>query len=151
MEKQSDLKFHMILENIRLHFDFLFRHGFRIAAVLLVDQYQKNWQVTLMGDDRLIEIYSEQGKINLALGVLQFNNEIKYFDLEELVRFIPRDRGVSYRFDSLPSDEIQQIKQLAPYLKKHSKTIWAQVEKETFLILNHTLSRSVNQQKRTII
>lgn len=93
MENQSGLKFHETLKNVRLHFDFLFKRGFRIAAVLRVDQNQDNWQVTLTANDRLIEIYSEQGKVNLALGTMLLNNEVKYFDLEELTRFMPRDRG----------------------------------------------------------
>lgn len=151
MENQSGLKFHEILENIRLHFDFLFKRGFRIAAVLLVDQNQDNWQVTLTANDRLIEIYSEQGKVNLALGTVLLNNEVKYFDLEELTRFTPGDRGVFQRFEDLPVDEIQQIKQLAPYLKKHSNAIWTQVEQETFLILNRPMRKPTHQQKRTII
>ncbi len=117
MENQSGLKFHETLKNVRFHFDFLFKRGFRIAAVLRVDQNQDNWQVTLTTNDRLIEIYSEQGKVNLALGTMLLNNEVKYFDLEELTRFMPRGRGVFQRFDDLPVDEIQQIKQLAPYGK----------------------------------
>jgi hypothetical protein len=119
--------------------------------VLFAGEGGENWQVTLLAGGRLVEIYSEQGKVNLALGILQLNNEIKYFDLEETARFVAKGREVFYGSEDFTLDELQQIKQTARFFEKNSAAIWVQVDQDSLLILNHPVSKSAHQQKRTIL
>jgi hypothetical protein len=149
--ENTDIKFRKTLEDIRLHFDFLFKRGFRIVSVLFAGQNNENWQVTLMASNRLVDIYSEQGLINLALGVIQQYNEAKFFDLQYLAQFVDSGRDFFHKPDILSINETQQLKKIAGFLEKHIVTILAQVEKENLPTLNRPLNKSITQQKRTII
>lgn len=151
MNDQPDLKFRHTLVAIRQYFDFLFKRGFRIVSVLFTDQRNENWQVSLMSENYVINIYGEQEIINLALGVMQPNNECKLFDLEYLAQMMNNGRGFFHLPDEFPINEAQQFKRIARFLEKHLISILAQVGKETLPRLERPLDNSAAQQKRTII
>ncbi len=150
MENTSDPKFRTTLKNVRLYFDFLFKRGFRIVAVMIADQQHENWQVTLTADHRLIEIYSVEGQIHLALGALRLNDEIKFFDLEELAYLVNHGREFFYKPEAFKMDEAQQFKRIARFLEKNMDVLLAEVERTNPLILKHPAFNSSTQQKRTI-
>lgn len=150
MNDKPDLKFRGTLEDIRLNFDFLFKRGFRIASVLFAGQNNENWQVTLMAKKCLIDIYGEQGTINLAVGVITPHNDSNFFDLEYLAQFVNNGREFSYKSDEFPANETQQVQKIALFLERHFVSILAQVEKENLPPLPLSLTKSAAQQKRTI-
>jgi hypothetical protein len=148
MKDQSDLKFRNTLEDIRLHFNFLFRRGFRIASILFTNQDNENWQVTLTANNCLIDIYGEQGVINIALSIMQ-HHDSKLFDLEYLAQFIGNGREFSYKPDKFPVSEAQQFQKIARFLENHFTELLAQVEKEN-LPVPPLLKKAVAQKKPTI-
>lgn len=149
MKDTSDLKFRNTLEDIRLHFNFLFRRGFRIASILFTNQNNENWQVTLTANNCLIDIYGEQGVINLALSIMQ-HHDSKFFDLEYIAQFVGNGKGFSYKPDGFPVSEAQQFQKIARFLENHFVAILAQVEKENLPALNQPLQKSHTQPKRPI-
>ena len=150
MKEQSDLKFRKTLEDIRLHFDFLFKRGFQIASVLFADQNNEKWQVTLMGKNCLVNIYGEPGIIDLSLGTLPQHNEIKLFDLQDLAQSINGGREFPRRVQKFSFNETQEFTKIGNFLEKHFALIMAQIERENLPTLNHPLNNSITQQKRTI-
>jgi len=151
MKEKSDLKFRKTLENIRLHFDFLFKRGFRIASVLFADHDNEHWQVTLMGKNCLVNIYGEPGVIDLSLGTLPQNTDIKLFDLQELAQSIDGGRDFSGQTRRYSFDESQQFMKIGNFLEKHFAVIMTQIERENLPALNHPLNNSTAWQKRTIL
>lgn len=151
MKEQSDIKFRKTLEDIRLHFDFLFKRGFRIASVLFADQDNEKWQVTLLGKNCLVNIYGEPGVIDLSLGALPRHSNVKLFDLQELAQYIDGGREFTRHIQKLSFDESQQFMKLGGFLEKHFAAIMAQIERENLPGLNHPLNNSITRQKRTII
>jgi len=150
MKEQSDLKFRKTLEDIRLHFDFLFKRGFRIASVLFADHDNEHWQVTLMGKNCLVNIYGEPGVIDLSLGTLPQHNDVQLFDLRELAQSINGGREFSSQVRKLAFDESQQFMKIGGFLEKHFAVIMAKVERENLPALNHPINNSTAQHKRTI-
>lgn len=150
MNDQPELKFRKTLEDIRLHFDFLFKRGYRIVSVLFADQNNESWQVSLMAHKCLIDIYGEKGVINSAVGTIQPNQESRLFDLEYLAQFINNGREFSYKPEDFPASESQQLQKIAGFLNKHFAAILTQVEKENLPPLPLSLKRSADRQKRTI-
>ncbi|RPJ28111.1 MAG: hypothetical protein EHM33_05610 [Chloroflexi bacterium] len=136
MESSPDLKFLRILENIRYHFDFLFRRGFHIVSVLFVDQNYENWQVSMMTDDYLIKIYSCMGKVNLALSTLQLYNDVGLFELNDLIYFINGNENFSDPPEEAPINETQSFQRIARLLEKYVDDILETIEK--ILILPST-------------
>jgi len=152
MKDQPEFKFRRTLEDIRLHYDFLFRRGFRIASILFADQNNENWQVTLTANNFLINIYNERGVINLALGTLQERqHEVVFYDLQDISQFVNSGREFFYEWGEFPIDETQQFMNIAGFLEKHLSALLAQVEKESLPSLNLPPSSFTTQPKRTII
>lgn len=149
MKDQSDLKFRNTLEDIRLHFNFLFKRGFRIASILFTNQDNENWQITLTANNCLIDIYGEQGMINLALSMMQ-HHDSKLFDLEYIAQFVGNGKGFSYKPDKFPTSEAQQLQKIAGFLESHFTEILAQVEKENLPTISTILKKSPIQKKPTL-
>jgi len=152
MKDQPEFKFRKTLEDIRLHYDFLFRRGFRIASILFADQNNENWQVTLTANNFLIDIHNERGVVNLALGTLQErHHEVVFYDLQDMAQFINNGREFFYERGEFPLDETQQFMNIAGFLEKHLNSLLAQVEKENLPSLNLPPNSFTAQPKRTII
>lgn len=130
MNPTPDHVFRKTLEDIRLSFDFLFARKFKLVSVLFGNR-TGTWQVTLQANKYLVELYNEQGIINLAVGVILTSGDARHFDLEYLAQFMGEGGGFSYRSQRLPLDETEQIQQIARYVEKNFSLLLAQVEKET--------------------
>jgi hypothetical protein len=150
MKEKSDLKFRKTLEDIRLHFDFLFKRGFRIASVLFADKDNEKWQVTLMGKNCLVNIYGEPGIIDLALGTMSQPDELQLFDLQELAQTVEGGYEFSQYARNFSFDETQQFIKIANFLEKNFAVILQQVERKNLPALKHPLNKSNIQPKRTI-
>ena len=146
MNDQPDLKFRKTLEDIRLHFGFLFKRGYRIGSVLFAGQTNDDWQVTLSEGNRLVHIYSEQGIVNLIMSTLLQANEVVYFDMEA-----SSNLEFFYTIDEFPITESQQLQKTARFLEKNLIALLAQAEKGNLPSSEPRLSRHAAQQKRTVI
>jgi len=146
MKDQPDIKFRKNLEDIRLYFEFLFKHGFRIGSVLFTDQKNENWQVTLSEGNRLVHIYSEQGVVNLIMSTLRQSHEIVFFDMEAA-----NNTEFFYTLDEFPINESQQLKKIAYFLEKNLITILAQAERDNLPFIEHPVDGFAAHPKRTII
>ena len=146
MNDQPDLKFRKTLEDIRLHFGFLFKRGYRIGSVLFAGQTNDDWQVTLSEGNRLVHIYSEQGIVNLIMSTLLQANEVVYFDMEA-----SSNLEFFYTIDEFPITESQQLQKTARFLEKNLSALLAQAEKGNLPSSEPRMSRHAAQQKRTVI
>ena len=146
MNDQPDLKFRKTLEDIRLHFGFLFNRGFRLSSVLFAGQTNDDWQVTLSEGKRLVHIYSEQGIVNLIMSTLLQANEVVYFDMEA-----SSNLEFFYTIDEFPITESQQLQKTARFLEKNLIALLAQAEKGNLPSSEPRMSRHAAQQKRTVI
>jgi len=152
MKDQPEFKFRRTLADIRLHYDFLFRRGFRIASVLFADQNNENWQVTLTANNFIINIYNEKGVVYLAVGTIQGrHHEVVFYDLQDMAQFINSGREFFYARGEFPINETQQFMNIAGFLEKHLSTLLAQVERENLPSLNPPPNGFTTQPKRTII
>jgi len=147
MNEQPEIKFRNTLEAIRLHFDFLFKRGFRIVSVMFAGQKNEDWQVTLFEGNRLIHIYSEMGIINLVMSTLRRSTEIISFNMEAA----NNSREFFYTLDELPISESQQLKKIAHFFEKNLVTILAQAEKDSLPFPEYPMHTFVAPPKRTII
>ena len=146
MDDQPELKFRKTLEDIRLHFDFLFKRGYRLVSVLFTDQNNADWQVTLSEGNRLVHIYSEQGIVNLIMSTLRQTNEIIFFDMNAA-----NNTDFFYTIDEFPITESQQLQKIARFLEANLAELLAQAEKSNPPSIKHPVSKFAGQQKRTII
>lgn len=146
MNDQPELKFRKTLEDIRLHFGFLFKRGYRIGSVLFAGQTNDDWQVTLSEGNRLVHIYSEQGIVNLIMSTLLQANEVVYFDMEA-----SSNLEFFYTIDEFPITESQQLQKTARFLEKNLIALLAQAEKGNLPSSEPRMSRHAAQQKRTVI
>lgn len=146
MDDQPELKFRKTLEDIRLHFDFLFKRGYRLVSVLFTDQNNADWQVTLSEGNRLVHIYSEQGIVNLIMSTLRQANEIIFFDMNAA-----NNTDLFYTINELPITEAQQLQKIGRFLETNLTGLLAQAEKDNPPSIKHPVSKFAGQQKRTII
>ena len=146
MNDQPDLKFRKTLEDIRLHFGFLCKRGYRIGSVLFAGQTNDDWQVTLSEGNRLVHIYSEQGIVNLIMSTLLQANEVVYFDMEA-----SSNLEFFYTIDEFPITESQQLQKTARFLEKNLIALLAQAETGNLPSSEPRMSRHAAQQKRTVI
>lgn len=146
MDDQPELKFRKTLEDIRLHFDFLFKRGYRLVSVLFTDQNNTDWQVTLSEGNRLVHIYSEQGIVNLIMSTLRQANEIIFFDMNAA-----NNTDLFYTINELPITEAQQLQKIGRFLETNLTGLLAQAEKSNPPSIKHPVSKFAGQQKRTII
>lgn len=118
MEKQPDLEFQRMLENIRRHFGFLFQRGFRIVSAMFTDHRNENWGTLLVRGDCMVKIHRQDGKIQLALNTTRLYDEIGLFDLHDLVYLIGEDASAYTSMDTA-SDETQQFQTTAQVLENY--------------------------------
>ena len=146
MDDQPELKFRKTLEDIRLHFGFLFKRGYRLVSVLFTDQNNTDWQVTLSEGNRLVHIYSEQGIVNLIMSTLHQANESIFFDMNAA-----NNTDLFYTINELPITEAQQLQKIGRFLETNLTGLLAQAEKSNPPSIKHPVSKFAGQQKRTII
>lgn len=128
MENRPDLKFRNLHEDIKRHFDFLFRRGYRIAAAIILDEDAENWEVTLIKKDRLIKIYNLTRGTKIAVSTLQLYDDIGYFDLSGMIHFVSKGRRLHRQADNNSPSEKRQLERLADLLRAHLDNIFAQLE-----------------------
>src|SRR5215216_3972128 len=107
MERRPDLKLQRILDNVRHHFDFLSRRGFRIVSVIFADPDYENWQIIMLADDCCIKSYSYMGKVKVALRTRQLCKEVGLFELADLIYLIKGDESLSEPSEESPISETQ--------------------------------------------
>ena len=123
MEKQPDLEFQRMLENIRCHFGFLFQRGFRIVSAMFTDHRNENWGTLLVRGDCMVKIHRQDGKIQLALNTTRLYDEIGLFDLHDLVEWMGDDENLLHRHGENLPDETEQLRRTARLLEKHMDDI----------------------------
>ena len=146
MNDQPELKFRKTLEDIRLHFGFLFKRSYRIGSVLFAGQTNDDWQVTLSEGNRLVHIYSEQGIVNLIMSTLRQANEVISFDMKAA-----NNTEFFYTIDEFPITESQQLQKIARFLETNLTELLAQSGKDSPPSIKHPPSKFAAQQKRTVI
>ena len=128
MENNPGIKFLNIHKDIKEHFDFLFKQGFRIAAAVFVDNSTKNWVVTLLNDDWFVKLYCEYGHVDLGLTNLQVVDEAGFLDLSMLLESIEKDGGESYYTDEKYMNEQEQIKSIAQLFRRYFNELITQFD-----------------------
>lgn len=118
MDKQPDLEFQRVLENVRSHFGFLFNRGYQIASAMFTDENNENWNVMLAGDNCLLKVSYRDGTLHLHLCSLQLLEKTGMFDLHEIVSLIHRKRILSKRRDPAAT-EAEQLIATAWLLESH--------------------------------
>jgi hypothetical protein len=129
MERRPDLKLQRILDNVRHHFDFLSRRGFRIVSVIFADPDYENWQIIMLADDCFIKIYSYMGKVNVALSTRQLYNEVGLFELADLIYLIKGDESLSEPSEESPISETQRFQEIACLLEKYMDEVLREIRK----------------------
>lgn len=122
MEKQPDLEFQRILENIRSHFDFLFQRDYRIVSLIFTDPGNQNWVVVLTSENCLIKIHCRNRKIRLGLSSVQLFSQMGLFDLHELIHLTCKEVVPQTPEKKLP-DESEQLRTTAELLEQHMDEI----------------------------
>lgn len=88
MNSQPALKFNKILNDVRGHFSFLFRRGFRIISAIYVDDKNECLQVMLLSQDCLINILCDGSQMDLGLSTLDLYNTVGFFDIRQMITLI---------------------------------------------------------------
>jgi len=88
MNTQPDLKFLNILDNVRRHFDFLLKRGFRIASAIYVGDRNEHLQIILFSQDCIINICCDDRQMDLGLSTLGLYESIGFFDVHHLITLI---------------------------------------------------------------
>jgi hypothetical protein len=127
MENGPELKFQSVLENVRRHFDFLFRRGFWVASLIFVDPEYKNWRIILMDDDCLITIYNSTGDVNVALNTLRLHRDVGLFELKDLIYLIKGDEISSELQEGYPPNEAQGFEKIAGLLEKYMDEVLREI------------------------
>lgn len=129
MEDQPDIKFRRILADIRTHLDFLFKRGFSIAAAMFIDRDNRNWQVLMTENDRLITILCAGGKVSLGLGTLQPDHEAEIIDLVTAIRLFDSTMRIFHDRGPDTPGETESLQKLAWVLENSFDDLFPQIEK----------------------
>jgi len=128
MENNPDLRFLDIHKDIREHFDFLFKRGFRITAAVFIDNSTENWVVTMLDDDWFVKIHCEQGHINLGVTNLKVIDEAGFLDLNATLALIGKGDDEIYNVKTKLMNEHEQVKNIAHLFKRHFNELITQFD-----------------------
>jgi hypothetical protein len=133
MKSKPELKFLRILENIDLHFAFLFRRGFHVVSVLFFDKKYEDWQVTIAKDDCIIKVYCYIGKIGLTLSIPQLHYAAGVLELSELINGLHGNHDVFASAEEPPMNEAQSLEKLARLLENYLDQILEKIGRMSLL------------------
>jgi len=124
MESKSTLNFGNAIANVKRHFDFLFRRGFRIASVLFVDPGNEQWLIVLTAENHLIQFVGHEDTVSLALSSQELYTEFGFIELHDLIYLLEREGKSSYIPKPAPVDEFREFTIMAELLETHLDDIW---------------------------
>ena len=134
MEIQPELRFRKLSKTIRHHFAFLFRRGFQLVSMIFVDHDYEDWQVTIATDNCIIKIYSDRGKVDLALGIPPLYNTIGLLELSDLIYAINEEEDFSISAQDPPINEEASLRRIAQLLEKYIDNILERIGKMLALL-----------------
>jgi hypothetical protein len=129
MESKSTLNVHDAIANVRRHFDFLFRRGFRIASVLSVDPGNEQWLVVLTAGNYLIQFVGHEDRVSLALSSQELCTEFGFIELHELIYLLEREGNSSHIPKPFPLDEFREFTTMAELLETYMDDIWLLIDR----------------------
>ena len=145
MDNRPDLRFNKIHENIRIHFDFLLKRGFRIVSAMFVGKGADSWLVTMSKGDQFIKIHCLQGKVNIGITSSQLGDKIGFLDLDILLEYLGKGGGISHQTLTIHPEEQQQLESMALLLREHLDEIITLFDGVNSNILNRVLSNANGQ------
>ncbi len=119
MENISNSNRLQILERIEMHFDFLFRRGFRVTSALFVGARDEQWQIRLTAGHYLIQLQGHEERVSLALNNLELWDEASFLGLHELISLIEQQGNSSLLFDTPLLQGSDDFTTIAGLLEEH--------------------------------
>lgn len=132
MKSRSDLNLLGLLEDIKLHFAFLFSRGFQMVSMIFVDQNYEDWQVTMATENCIIKIYSSMGRVGLALNIPQLYDAVGLLELEDLIYGANGNQGLSA--PEPLANETPDLLRTAQLLEKHIDDILKKIGQMLLLL-----------------
>lgn len=129
MESKSTLNVHDAIANVRRHFDFLFRRGFRIASVLSVSPGNEQWLIVLTAGNSLIQFVGHEDRVSLALSSQELCAQFGFIELHELVHLLEREGNSSHIPSPFPPDEFREFATMAELLEIHIDDLWLLIDR----------------------
>lgn len=142
MENTPDLKFLSIHKDIREHFGFLFKRGFRITAAVFIDHSAESWVVTLLNDDWFIKLYCEQGQVNLGFTNQQAVDDVGFLDLNDALEFMGKGVDEYYGTETKYMNEQDQVKTIAHLFRRYFNELITQFDDLNPTILGKAVTGS---------
>jgi len=143
MESKSTLNVRNAIANVRRHFDFLFRRGFRIASVLFVDPGNEQWLIVLTAENHLIQFVGHEDTVSLALSSQELYTEFGFIELHELIYLLERE-GNSYHIPQpFPLDEFREFTIMAKLLETHMDDIWLLIDR-IYRVVSNSKARAID-------
>ena len=124
MKNIPEFTYGRIRDQLRRHFDFLFKDGFSILSINFVGQFMEQWEITLFSRDCCIKIYHDANELMLSISKSQLFGREGFIDLRELVSLVAEGLE-SFPYPGKYSlDDEQQFEQLAYFLQKYMDDIF---------------------------
>ena len=143
MESKSTLNVRNAIANVKRHFDFLFRRGFRIASVLFVDPGNEQWLIVLTAKNHLIQFVGHEDRVSLALSSQELYTEFGFIELHELIYLLERE-GNSYHIPQpFPLDEFREFTIMAKLLETHMDDIWLLIDR-IYRVVSNSKARAID-------
>ena len=143
MESKSTLNVRNAIANVKSHFDFLFRRGFRIASVLFVDPGNEEWLVVLSGGNYLIQLVGHEDRVSLALSSQELCTEFGFIELHELIYLLEREGNSSHISMPLPTDEFREFTTMAELLETYMDDIWLLIDR-IYRVVSKSKARAID-------
>jgi hypothetical protein len=133
MKSTPEFTYRRILEQLKHHFDFLFKEGFSIVSVIYVGQYMEQWDITLISRNCYIKIYDDGREIMLAVSKSRLFDKEGFFDLRRLVSLVTGGMEEIPHPGKYPMSDDQQFEQLAYFLRRYKDDILETLDSELSL------------------
>jgi len=145
MESKSTLNVRNAIANVKRHFDFLFRRGFRIASVLFVDPGNEQWLIVLTAENHLIQFVGHEDTVSLALSSQELYTEFGFIELHELIYLLEREgKGNSGHIPQpFPLDEFREFTIMAKLLETHMDDIWLLIDR-IYRVVSNSKARAID-------
>ena len=143
MESKSTLNVRNAIANVRRHFDFLFRRGFRIASVLFVDPGNEQWLIVLTAENHLIQFVGHEDTVSLALSSQELYTEFGFIELHELIYLLEREGNSPRRPMPPPVDEFREFTIMAKLLETHMDDIWLLIDR-IYRVVSNSKARAID-------
>lgn len=143
MESKSTLNVRNAIANVRRHFDFLFRRGFRIASVLFVDPGNEQWLIVLTAENHLIQFVGHEDRVSLALSSQELYTEFGFIELHELIYLLEREGNSDHIPQPFPLDEFREFTTMAKLLETHMDDIWLLIDR-IYRVVSNSKARAID-------